>query len=387
MSRNRYIINRLLPFLFVGFLILPALNDWVEIFPKGINTENRAKAQKPIFDISKLDPFPKQYEAYFNDDFSFREHFNNLLKKNQYLILDVNPMQGKVVIGKHNWMFFNNEMLPNKRSKNKFTKEELEDIKKELLARNSFLKKHDCEYYFVVIPTKSIVYQDSLPDYYQRESFKHEKTLKDQLIEKMEATDVSIIDLESTLKDKKSSNQIFLKYDHHWNQLGAFYACQIVLEEINKDFPKSISKNIKISDYEIDYKETNLGVLAGMLGLSSQFTDLEPWLKPINNEIYIKELPKKGYTLKEKFVFENEYELRYSSNSGSLLKCMIIRDSFAQYYTSFLSRGFSETVYIWDNWRYQLNKEIFLQEKPDILITMILDKHLKKIIQHNEFLK
>jgi len=61
--------------LFLGIILICFLNDVFRFYkvPEISPTENRKLASKPIFDFSLLDPYPKNYENYFNDQFPFRQ--------------------------------------------------------------------------------------------------------------------------------------------------------------------------------------------------------------------------------------------------------------------------------------------------------------------------
>jgi hypothetical protein len=42
--------------------------------------------------------------------------------------------------------------------------------------------------------------------------------------------------------------------------------------------------------------------------------------------------------------------------------------------------SFSESILIWDNWNYKLNEEIVKREKPDIILTLIIEANLEYIL-------
>ena len=61
--------------LFLLALVSPYIQNIFKVIPELSNTENRRLADKPVFDITLLDPFPAKYELYYNDHFAFRNHF------------------------------------------------------------------------------------------------------------------------------------------------------------------------------------------------------------------------------------------------------------------------------------------------------------------------
>jgi hypothetical protein len=58
---------------------------------------------------------------------------------------------------------------------------------------------------------------------------------------------------------------------------------------------------------------------------------------------------------------------------------VVIRDSFGGYLIPYLSSWFRESVFLFDNWEYRANDTIIQQEKPDIVLLMVYEPHLRKI--------
>jgi hypothetical protein len=70
--------------LFYLILLLPVIEMKLQLLPQKKNTENRKLNELPKFDINLLDPFPKQFEKFFDDHFGGRVlavSFNNYLHK------------------------------------------------------------------------------------------------------------------------------------------------------------------------------------------------------------------------------------------------------------------------------------------------------------------
>lgn len=68
--------------------------------------------------------------------------------------------------------------------------------------------------------------------------------------------------------------------------------------------------------------------------------------------------------------------IRYRNPSTNNLKVLIFRDSFTSGILPYLKESFGEILFIWD---YKLNKELIEQEKPDILIHIIVERNITQL--------
>ena len=63
---------------FMAILVFPTIQKYFPVIPYIESTENRKLADKPIVKWNYLDPFPAEYEKYFNDLFSLRNQLVSL---------------------------------------------------------------------------------------------------------------------------------------------------------------------------------------------------------------------------------------------------------------------------------------------------------------------
>lgn len=377
--RKRYFIQfRLFPILFLLFISLPFLNKYLPLVEKKKSTENRALAEKPKFDIELLDPFPEQYDKFFNDNFSLRNNYNRFYSYFKFKFFGVNPFPEKVVIGKDGWMFYQNEMLPLNKKKNLLSIKELEIMRKELVSREEYLKQHNCLLYIGIIPAKASIYFDKLKSTHYNPSCDSIPTIGDQFSTYMDSTtDLKILNLRPNLLEVKDDYKLYYQFDYHCNHLGGFFVAKAMLEFIQPDFPDK-SMTISLDDFNISYKSEAGGNLSKILGVADFCVEEHPHIKVKNEDDAIKKGVSKHYPFPEDFNYTWGYEVRRTTNNDSLPNCMIIRDSFGSYYREILSHGFNKSFYLWDKWQYQINKEIFLNEHPDVMIIMVPEFNLKK---------
>ena len=139
---------------------------------------------------------------------------------------------------------------------------------------------------------------------------------------------------------------------------------------IRQDFPSLESKGFQ--DYQISQVDRDDGNLAVMLNMTGRFEDAIINLDPLTGP-KAKLEEKKGYPIPPGFPYAWEYELGYSTGNEALPSALIIRDSFGTPIIPFLSEKFERSMFIFDNWHYTANEHIIEQEKPDIVIYVVME--------------
>lgn len=342
------------------------------------SSENRKLTDRPNLNINNLDAFPTKYEKYFNDNFPMR---NLLIKQYNNAIINYfhkSPLPGFVIFGKGDWLYYGEKHINVYRGLEHYTKDELDDIKKELLYRYEYLKKRGIKYYFVILPTKYTVYPEFVPENITK---LYNKTITDQLVEAFNGkAPFRLIDTRQAVIDGKKQNvRLFQKTDAHWNSAGAFFAYQKISENLMKDFPEDVQTR-KFDDYSVDSVWEKGGDLTKLLGTYD---------KAKENQIYLREKFKSqvfrgkemGYDPKG-FAAKDDYEIVCINPKQKKLKGLIIRDSFTGFMVQFLQEDFYKSVYIFDRWEYGLEEEIVEKEKPDVFINIVVECHLKNLLTH-----
>ena len=91
MKNTKSISKYLLPLAFIAMLCLPVFNSLTQIWTYERADENRGFKDSLHIDIKKLDPFPKECEAYVNDNFSFRKPMLDVYHHVKFSSLKVSP--------------------------------------------------------------------------------------------------------------------------------------------------------------------------------------------------------------------------------------------------------------------------------------------------------
>ncbi|MCD4735765.1 MAG: hypothetical protein K8R53_06950 [Bacteroidales bacterium] len=362
---------------FCLMLFLPLVDNIFNLSTKEMPFENRRLARMPEFNISDLDKVIPAFDDWFNDNFHFRNDLILLHSNFKLNILGISPFPKFVVQGKNGWLFDGGKYLDDYRCIDSYSFDELEKFRKGLEYRDNWLKERGIKFYFVIVPNKSNIYSEYLPGFVYRLG---SKTKIDQLSDHLEKYSAfRLIDLRETLLTDKSTIISYKKTDPHWNDYGAFLGAKMIVDCIRLNYPAI--PPLLIEDYSIDSVIKKGDVLAGMINMNDKYleTDINLTSKEPGRSKYG---VKKNYPVPEDFPYKGEYEIQRYLPESKLPKALIIRDSFSNALKKYLDEQFGQTVYIWDNWVYGLNKPIVEEEKPDILMIICIERNHEKLLEN-----
>ena len=364
--QNR-VVNIILSLGFILLLIIPIIQEYFILIPPMESKENRQLADKPILNPTFLDHFPSVYEDYFNDHFSFRNHLvhlNSLLLVN---ILQKSPMPEKVLFGDEGWLYLVKDELDTYRGKNLFNSNQLKDISEEMLRRKKYLDTRGIKMYFAIVPSKYTVYPEYLPYYVNK---LNAITRTHQIITALADKGIETIDLRQPIIDAKKAGLLYYKTDNHWNEHGSFVAYNIIMQRIKKDFQNI--RHLSLEDFKMDSSLKTGGNITRLLNMEEEFEDVEFSLEQIPSQL-AQLVAKEGYIVPGGFPYAWEYELNYETGVDSLANILFIRDSFGYSVIPYFAESFNRSVFIFDNWRFTSNEHIIENEKPDIVIYLVLE--------------
>jgi alginate O-acetyltransferase complex protein AlgJ len=371
--------NNGLPLLFILLIFLPIFDMVFTISQPLPIKEKRKMAAKPQLQLSRLWDSKKKYEDYFNDNFGFRTHllyYHNLFTVKYF---NTSPTD-KVLLGRQGWLFMaketeNRNTVNYFRALKPFTAVELREWRQLLRQRWAWLKQRGIAYLFVIVPNKSTIYPEYMPAAIRR---LHRQSRMDQLLEALqEEGGFPTIDLRETLLVAKRSQRIYHKTDSHWNELGAYFAYQKVMEKLAKDFPDL--KVAALNEFSIERRDRMGGDLALMLALQKKvFREQIITLKPL--------APSPAITVREGkklagFVRESISECP----SGTLPTALMVHDSFIHQLRPLLNPHFKRIIYIWDA-RLNFYPDIVRRENPKIVIEEMTERKLEDLqLQNPDF--
>ncbi len=361
--------------LFIIAISLPILDYVLKISGDYENTENRNKASLPKFDVELLDPFPCQFDSYYSDNHNFRGELLSLNTSFKYNILNISPNKN-IVEGEDGWLYLS-KYLDSYINKRLFTNIEIDSFNVIFNERSKWLEDEGIKHYIAIVPNKPQIYPEYLPSFIKK---KTQKTKTEQFIENIDdIPNLEVIYLKDTLLAEKENSpyELFYKTDQHWNDYGAFVGFSAIVKEIKKDFPNL--SNLNYNDYVFDTSYTDGKGLAKILMLHKTIKELEIKTKFKNKQLHYK-INDTRYDVPEVFPYKYAYQLFFGSSDTTLPKGLVIRDSFSNALSNLLPESFGETTLIWDNWCYELHKDIVKNEKPDFFLTIIIETNIPFII-------
>lgn len=353
--------------LFAALLLLYWVDHFFGVFPVPDLQEKRKLAEQPAFDPSFLDPFPRDYEAYYNDHFQWRNGLIRLKNYINYYTFKQSNLPGEVLIGKDDWLFKSGFQLDIYTGKFQFSERELAAIAKELERRKTIVEAAGAKYYLCIPPQKHSIYPEYLPTSVKR---LNEKTCTEQLITYLQAnSSVAYIDLFGPIRRRKQESDSLLYHvtDHHWNDIAALVGAQEIVSHLQKDFPEL--PTISSKDYTFNYAEFDGMTLAEMLGIEKEVKERAPILTPLFTPEAIDST--RQYAAPHDFPFKADYVVDKRKKDRASPALFMVRESFANAAILPLSEQFSRSFYLFDNWKHDFNADIFQQEKPDIYIQMV----------------
>jgi hypothetical protein len=357
-------------------LLIPVSNRFLH-FAKDIGSnENRALAKMPEFKLTYLDPFPTKYEAYYQDHFFIRNRISKMWSEINRKVFKRSPTD-KALIGNDGWLYIKKDELKTYLGQNLFDSTELAKFKNEVIRRRDYLDSLGCKYYFVIAPTKYSVYPEHLPKIYRLRKY---YTRTDQIVDIVSTVEgVELIDLRKVLNESKTHGLLYRPSDNHWNALGGYYAYTEIMNRIRNDFPE-ITPVYPLDSFNIDVQEVEGGNVSQMMNAKDDFFEFIPKITFKKQKVWVSE--KAGYVSPKNFGFETDYEMVFTNKNQNDPKILVIRDSFGYGVLPYLSAHFSKSVYIFDEWKYMLNKPIVENEKPDIFMHLTLECFYHQMLEN-----
>ena len=364
----------LLPVLFVLLLVFPFINNSLNLFDFQRKVENRLFTDSITVDLSRLDDLPIDCNNYINDNFSFRTPLLNIYHSTKFHILKSSPHPDKVLMGNNNWFFNSGKEQRIYEGYETFSKFQLDSFSQEWKHRIQYLDSLHIKPYWIVSPIKHHVYSEQLPFSTNKIRGNRTNLLLKELSKEFPELIINPVEI---LNKRADSAKLFFQLDNHWNfQAGELVGKQF-LNRIRKDFP--LADLGKTDDVNWIDSTTNSGNHANDIGVSglsekNYYPHIE--FESIETDTYqFKGIEGFAYG----YAYEHTYENKQLQKKG--LRILIIRDSFGNQMLPFMRDHFAESVWIFDAWKYQLNEEIILQVKPDIILFQSLETHIESIIR------
>jgi hypothetical protein len=359
---------------FVALICFPIINGFTKILPDIAGTENRKITSFPQPDTSKVENLSKYLEAYLTDNISVRNRMIKLYNKLNIFVFRSSPVSIKAIVGKNGWYFMAGEEIKTYNGTNLFSDPELLAFKNELLRRKKIIEQHHAHFFFAIVPNKSNIYPEYMPDHIIRSENGYGK----QLLKYLKAESFPIIDLYQPLLNSKKEHELYYQTDNHWNDYGAFIAGNAILKEFHKYNERVQPLDLKI--YEPKLVIEKPGNIAKMFSIENERTESN-YIPTRKNGLASAEKKLNKYPPTPGFPYPQDYEFTRYITNDSLPCVLIIRDSFGTKIFPYISEQSRKCTAIYDGWEYGLNEPVIAGEKPDIVLLLVVESNLKNILK------
>ena len=351
--------------------------------------ENRTLAAFPARTAGAV--FFLELDRYIDDRFGVREKLFSLASHVRYGLLRGTVMNDKAMLGKDGWWFYidarDGANLEDFYKRNLMSDERLGEFKTQVERVMDWCDRNGIKAMFIIAPNKHSVYEEHIP-FAPRP---HGPTRADQLCAVFKSLGADYVFPRDYLVSKKGEGHplpLYWETDIHWNPLGAFYAADEIVPRIKRLFPNADFPRI---DYE---SETLVSAVPG---------DIPPMLGLERPNVAYTAIPKDWRKLSSFYSYEKpdmsgvggSYDDFHGSlrdvlhdvngmvtkgANPSLPRALVFRDSFFRALEPFISPLFSETEYVWKQFRAD-DAERVLTYKPDIIIFESVERYAPDIVR------
>jgi len=213
--------TRIIDKIFLGMLavllLLPGLR--INHDEKSIN-ENRMLATRPtlITNENKINnKFGIEYDRWFSDRFFGRD-----------VLIKFYGLHGgaegnlDILVEKDNWLFLNTGgSMRNFANMDRFTEQDLASIATYIDDIDTWCKKHNKQFVFIIAPDKNKIYGEHITKVIKKHPDSESRSL--QLVEYLQQhTNATVLYPRDTLIAHKGDGLLYWKNDTHWNDYGAY---------------------------------------------------------------------------------------------------------------------------------------------------------------------
>ncbi|WP_210410362.1 alginate O-acetyltransferase AlgX-related protein [Leptospira meyeri] len=248
-----------------------------------------------------------------------------------------------VLRGQNNWLYVFLGKGTNGRDYS-YNESDFLAYKQGLKKLRNLCNSRNIKFYSAIVPEKFNIYPENL-NWYDHSTIKSDKYFK--IFDKLAKTSDDTVFFHGELLSRKLSRNVYYKTDTHWNSVAAFDAS-------NKLFAKMGQENQKIEPF----RENEFD----LIHMISSGRDIAEYLS----------LPK--FFLDEEYIFKPNSNFTQRKNK---LRVLVIHDSYFYPMSEFFKYQFSQ-VDVWNfvQMESSLNYDELLKSKPDILLFILLERHI-----------
>ncbi len=348
--------------LFFGFILVFSAIDMMMPDKDFSEFENKYLQKKPKLTIDSLynNEYAPKYEKYINEQFLLRNKWIDLKSRIEFFMGKTE--NNSIIYGKDNFMFDKVQKINEKQlDKN------IENVKK-------FLEKYnDKNIKFALAPNSYEILKDKLP--YGLKLFNQKDMINSIYAKLSENKNVEVFNFIDALNSHKDE-YIYYKTDHHWTNLGSYYAYVEFMKGLGKDY-------VDINKLEAHEIEGFLGTYFSKAKKFNSDFDKITYYDVNVEKMSIADKEYSGIYDYEKFKTRDKYAAflygnndltiitnKNSENKQNKSRILILKDSFGNSFVPYLTYSYDE-VYVLDL-RFNSQKVSEIMEKYDFNDILIM---------------
>ena len=366
--------------MFAVFVLAPVVVFlFVQDYIDTENYEQRTLAAMPYSAESEADGVPttietfaEEFEDWFEDHLPFRNQLLTFYNEFEYRVLRTSTSEN-VVVGREGWLFYKGSQVAGEDpigdylGTNLLTEEELATIAANFTQMRDDLAAMGSEFYLYLAPNKERVYSEYMPDMYGEPSeYSKIDQLADYLNEHTDLVVVSSYDDIMAYKEANPDEQLYYKYETHWNAIGAYVGAEQLVRTMGFGFTEMEYCTLATIDYA-DYD------LARLLHLQNVLDSEE-------DPYYVLS----GYTPHVmRLTLENDGSvIRYNTTDGTApgRKLFIIGDSFSAVLMPYVGCHFLDSYM---TYYYNYAYETLLEEEPSVVLYEVVERYIGNLVDFN----
>lgn len=238
----------------------------------------------------------------------------------------------------------------------------------------------DTKLIYMIAPNHSTIYPETMPDWLAGQKQDGAKSKLEMLYDAMEGSDVIFVNLTDLLLSKKNDGELdeyllYQKTDTHWNELGAYYAYEYLMNEyIAVDFPAATAT--PLSDFDVFVKNVPGGDMLNMLGFDLDMCrENSVFVRPSSFELVT------GYDKPYRMNFENYWTSdrhTYTIDNDALPTMLMYRDSFSTNLINLMAQNFSSS-YFNEMFTHTVVIDLVKELQPDYVIVECVERNIENI--------
>lgn len=285
----------------------------------------------------------------------------------------------EVVASNGAFQFFLSKMIPDYVGGNLFDQQSIDSMVSRIKGRLETVHGYNpkAEIIYMVVPSPMTIYPELVPDVYKQTAAGH--TRLDQVLDGLNASGATVIDLRSTFKSHKNDDMpLYYKLDSHWADYGAYLAYVELFKHISKKFPDAAPRGLGDFNWEEGfYKSADVVMYLGYPQDGVQeygyYRQYKVNIPDVINTYPRYRLPQLLYS------DQSTYEIYMPTNRSNLPSCMVFRDSYGAGVYDLIPERMNNTHYI-GMWNYSWDNRQIQEEQPDYIIYLLAEWNLHEVV-------